>query len=218
LLQGRGTPRDGRRLPADESGNAARRAGGIARVHALGREGEVEVRAGTQATSLDGLAERAHGGAGEGRRLEHDELPRSDVIADVAGRRQDRSEIRILGRRDGGRHADEDGVGGLQRRIRMAGDAQGRSEGRGQPLIGDVVDRGVAGLDGRHPRRGDVDALDVETRLGEGDGEGQADVSEADDGHAWIRGHGGSIVEGASPVAGSTQATSPQRRVTLPPP
>ncbi len=69
-------------------------------------------------------------------------------------------------------------------------DAQAVGERGGQPFVGDVVDRGVAASQVVDPGRVRVHAGDVEAGLRERDGEGQADVSEADDGDVAVGGVG----------------------------
>ena len=65
----------GRRRRPDEARHVLRRAGRIARVDPLRREGEIEVAAGHEAAALEDLAERSGRRARERRGLEHDSWP-----------------------------------------------------------------------------------------------------------------------------------------------
>ena len=130
-----------RRRGADEPRDALAGARRIARVDPLGGEREVEVGAGLEPAALEDLAERAGRRARERRRLEDDQLTLADGAADGLGGGQDRREVRVLGRRDRRRDADEDRVGVGQVAAPRATRPPGRGRGRGQALVRDVVDR-----------------------------------------------------------------------------
>ena len=173
-------------------GTPLRGAGRIAGVHPLGGEGQVEVDAGLQPAPLDDLGERSGRRPGERRRLEHDQLAGADVPADRLGGGQDRREVRVLGRGDRRRDAHEDRVRLGHRRVDRRDDTHAAIQRGTEPLVGDVIDRG-----GPRQELGDaagqgVDAFDLESGLREGDGQRQADVAEADDGHATVLSHGSS--------------------------
>ena len=72
-------------------------------------------------------------------------------------------------------------------------DPEATGEGRGEPLIRDVVDRRGPGVELRDAAVVGVDPLDLESGLHEGDRQRQSDVAQADDGDPSILGHDPSI-------------------------
>ena len=168
-----------RREAADDLRRVAQRVVGAAGVDALGREGEVEVLAGAQAGLLEQRNEVFPRRAGEGRRLEHDELTLRDHAGQRARGVQQRAEVGLAVARQRGRDADED-------RLRLVQLDEPRREhaavqDRAEALLRDVLDvrpavaqRGDLGLV-------DVDADHVDAGLGEADGQRQPDVAHPDD-------------------------------------
>ena len=115
--------------------------------------------------------------------------PFAEAAADRRRPREDGAEVGVLGRGDRRRDADEDRVGlgevGLGRRD----DTEAAVQGGYEALVGDVVDRGRAGVELRDAAGVRVDAFDLQPGLGERDGQRQADVAQADDGHAPVFAH-----------------------------
>ena len=109
--------------------------------------------------------------------------PGRKPLADQGGGAQDRAEVGILGAGDRRGHAHEDRVGRRQVGALDRVDPEPGGEPALEPCVVDVVDRRAAGPQLLDPTDAGVDAGDREARLREGEGERQADVAEADDGH-----------------------------------
>ncbi len=165
--------------PADDLRRVGDRVIGAPRVDALGRVGEVEVRAGAQARGLEQRQQDLAGGPRVGRRLQDDGLPPREHPGDGRGRRAHVGEIRLalVGKRRG--DADQDRVAAAQGR-RLARRGQAPAERR-QRLGGDVLDVALPRGEPSDALGVVVEADDVDTRLAEGEGERQAHVAEADD-------------------------------------
>ncbi len=163
---------------------------GVARVLALGREGEEEVATAAQSRLLEDPPHQLVGRARVGGRLEHHELAGPQTSPDLLGRVHDVAHVGLALRGQRRRHADDQCVGlgesaeiggGLETPLR-------RRRGR------DARRRGAGCSCGRRERLdlGDVDveAEDAEALLGERQRQGQPDVAEADDAD-----HRGLVVE-----------------------
>ena len=87
--------------------------------------------------------------------------PFAERPADRLRRREDRGQVRVLRRCDGRRDAHEDRVGGGEVRTVGQQHPQPASEGGGQAVVRDVVDRGGAGVELLDPAGVRVDALDL---------------------------------------------------------
>lgn len=129
--------------------------------------------------------DRAHdlvGGAGIGRRLEDDEHPGLEVVADGLDRGDDRAEIgaAVLGQRR--RHADHDRLGLAQ----TGGIGRGLEPGLDHfrnVLIGEVIDMGGAGIQAVDDPLGDVEPEHLEADTGGFLSQGQTDIPKTDDGN-----------------------------------
>ena len=166
--------------PADDLGNRGRRVIRIAGVLTLGTEGEEEVRADRQAPRLEDRQDDVAGRSGIGGALEDDELPRPEPIGDRAARGDDVAEVRVSGLGQGGRHADDDGVG-LVEPLESIGRLEPVRLHRDDRLIGDVTD--VAPAQGQTLDLGriGVEAEDGVAGLGERPGQRQTDITKTDD-------------------------------------
>jgi hypothetical protein len=100
--------------------------GVVARILALGRIGQGEVAAGAQARAFQDRLEHLDGGAGEGGRLQHDQLARPQHGGQGLGGLDHVAQVGRVVRGDRGRHADQHRVGAGQD-IRRAGRANPRS-------------------------------------------------------------------------------------------
>jgi hypothetical protein len=163
---------------AHDLGRVAERVVGAARVDALRREGKVEVAAGRQPRLLEERREALARGARVGGGLEHHELPLlQHARQGVAGVDQ-RLEVWLAVAGQRGRHGHHDGV-----HLGQVGVAGGRVEALADPgehVVGDVLDVRATGAQRLDDAPVDVHAHHVLARLGEGDGQRQPDISEAD--------------------------------------
>ena len=153
----------------------------VARIHALGREAQVEALAALEARPLlqDGQ-DQLLGGAGVGGGLEHHHAALADVGRYLAGGRLHVGGVGHLVGVERGGHADGD-----EAALRDAREVAGRLERaglheRGEVLLHDVADVVLATVDhvdlvGLH-----VEANRLEARLGLLHGQRQPDVAEAD--------------------------------------
>ena len=91
-----------RRHPADDLRRVAQRVVGPPRVDALGREGDVEPVADSQAAVLEQRDQLLARGARVGGRLEHDQLPALDDLAERSRRRRSAARGRARGWRVSG--------------------------------------------------------------------------------------------------------------------
>ena len=115
-----------RRQAADHLRHVVRLEVRVARIDALGREREEEVDAGLEPGRFEHRLHDFVGRAGIGRRLEHDEHARVQVLRDRLDGRDDVGHVRVLRLAQRRRHADVDGVELLDdrevgRRVELAG-------------------------------------------------------------------------------------------------
>jgi hypothetical protein len=139
----------------------------------------VEVRAGREPRLLEQGDQALARGAGVGRRLEDHELAGLEDTGQRAGGVHERAEVglAVAGQRCGDRDQDRLRAGqvGIASRgldaLRRGGDAR----------VGDILDVGAPRAQRLDLARLEVDAHHLDALLGEGDGEREADVAEADD-------------------------------------
>ena len=125
-----------------------------------------------------------------------------------------RAEVGLAVRGQRRRDADEDRVAARER-LGVGGRLDAVGDGR-EALGGDVLDVGVAVADRADLARVGVEADDVVARLGEGDGERQAHVAEADDpdGHSAASVGKRPVRAARSPIrSAAPTARSPSRQV-----
>ena len=125
----------------DEPRDVLRCAGRVTRTDAFRCEREIEIDAGAETAALEGLAERAGRRPGERRRLEDDELARTQPAAEVVRCAEDRAEVRILGRRDRGGNAHEHRVDRRDIGVLGGHDPEPALQAAPESLVVDVVDR-----------------------------------------------------------------------------
>ena len=170
-------------VAADDLGDAGDDAVRVARVLALGAEGQVEVGAGLEAAALfEHGAELAVRGAGVGGGFQADEHPLVQVRGDGAARVGDVGDVRlaVLVQRRG--HADDDGLDiGADREV-VGGAEVAAPDLLGDALGGDVLDVALAGVHGLHLAAIHVDARNIHPRTGELQAERQAHVTQANNG------------------------------------
>ena len=170
-------------VAADDLGDAGDDAVRVARVLALGAEGQVEVRAGPEAAALfEHGAELAVRGAGVGGGFEADEHPLVQVRGDGAARVGDVGDVRlaVLVQRRG--HADDDGLdAGADREVVRRAEVPA-PDLLGDALGGDVLDVALAGVHGLHLAAIHVDARNIHPRAGELQAERQPHVTQSNDG------------------------------------
>ena len=165
----------------DEPRDVLRCAGRVTGTDALRREREIEIDAGAETAALEGLAERAGRRPGERRRLEDDELARTQPAAQVVRGAEDRAEVRILGRRDRGRDAHEHRVDRGDIGVLGRHDPEPALQATPESLVVDIVDRGPTGPELLDARGACIEPDDVEARFAEREGQRQPDIAEADD-------------------------------------
>ena len=130
--------------------------------------------------------------AGEGRRLEHDELALGDHAGERARGVQQRAEVGLAVARQRRRDADEDRLGLVQ--LDEARGERAALEHRAEALGRDVLDVRAALAQRGDLRLVDVDADHVDAGLGEADRQRQPDVAHAHDADA----HGRETVAAAA--------------------
>ena len=113
------------REAADDLRHVVRLERRVARIDALGREGEEEVDAGLEAGRLEHRLDDFVGRPRIGRRLEDDQHARMQVLRDALDRRDDVGHVRVLRLAQRRRHADVDRVeilddGEVRRRVEQA--------------------------------------------------------------------------------------------------
>ena len=156
----------------------------VARVDALGREGEMEVAAGDEAGLLEDRQHALARGAWVGRGLQDDQLAGLQCVGDDLRRADQRSEVGLAVGRERRWDADDHRVAeGEARSARRCLDA--RSDGL-QLLGRNVLDVGLTGPQLVDARLADVYSYDALASLGERHRQGQANVAEPHDpdGHA----------------------------------
>lgn len=126
-------------MAADHLGSVAHAERRVARVDALGTEGQVEVAPSHKAPGLEDGAHLVVGGARVRRGLQDDQVPGAQVDRNGPGGAEHRAKVRTsLGGQRGG-HADHDRVGvGDHRRIGGCLEASG--EHVGDVTVGQIVD------------------------------------------------------------------------------
>ena len=152
---------------------------GIARVLALGAEGQEEVLARPQSPGLEQREDDVARGAGIGGALQDDELARPEPRGDGLGRVDDVAQVGLARLGQGRGDADDDGVGLVE-----AFEPVGGLEAAGHladDLGGDVADVALAAAEPFDLGGVDVEAEDGESAVDEGPGQRQPDVAEADD-------------------------------------
>jgi hypothetical protein len=156
----------------------------VARVDALGREGQVEVDTGLQSSLLEDREQALTSRPRVGRGLEDDELAGLEDVGHGLRGGEQRAEVRLAVGRQGSRDGDDDRVRKRQARGARGG-LQLRANG-GELLRRDVLDVGLAAADRGHLGHARVNADHTLAGLGERDGQRKADVAESNDadGHA----------------------------------
>ena len=181
-IEGDGLGQAGGGEAADDLGDGGDHALGIARVFALGGEGQVEIRARLEAGAL--LQHRAQvlvGGAGVGGGFQHDEGPFFQVGGHGLAGVGDVGDVRLAVLVERGGDADDDGAHVLD-----PGEVGGGGEGllvhHGLDVgAGDVLDVAAAAVEGVDLALVDVQAEDGGAGAGKLKGQGQADVAQAHD-------------------------------------
>ena len=154
------------------------------RIDALGREAEEEVLARLEVAVFERGQDDLRRRAGVRRALEDDDHAGVDELGDLLRRGDDVRDVGVARLPERRRDADRDAVAaGEEAEVGRRRDEALLDE-RGEPAVGDVLDVGRAGVDAVGDALVHVDAYDLEARLGEDDGEREADVAEADDAHA----------------------------------
>ncbi len=201
-----------RRLAGDHLGDAVDAVGAVAGIDALGGVAEEEVDAGAAAGSrLDGGAADVLGDAGVDGALEHDDgrRPRraagQDRAQDAAGAVEG-GEVGLVGGVDRSRDGDDVGVEVVEG-LGVGGGGKGAGEGGLQLVGGDLAGAVVAAVQLGDAGGADVEADDLaQAAAGQGQGQRQADIAEADEADGLdgggLGGHGGghSGADTGSPV------------------
>ena len=170
----------GRSQATEQLRRGANRVVAAARVDPLRRVGEVEILAGREAgASLEDRQELLAGRPRVGGRLQHHQLPAAQHRREPLSRRFEVRQVRLARTRERGGNAEHDRVAWPQVGVVDAG-AQA-IEHRRQRRVGDVLDVAPPRVQRHRLGRGGVDADHLLPRLGEGHGERQADIAEAND-------------------------------------
>ena len=153
----------------------------VARILALGREGEQEVVGARQAGRLEQRQHFLVGRARIGGRLEHDQLALAQARGNRLGRVVDVRQVGFAVGAERRRDADENRVA-----LRQAVEVRGHREptavdGRLDPVRADVPNVGLAARQGVDLLCVDVQPEHAEARLLEHEGEGESDVALPDD-------------------------------------
>jgi len=150
----------------------------VAGVDALGAEGEAEVGSGLKAHLFYDGADDFLGGAGIRGGFEDDECAFLDEFGDELGRGPDVRQVGLVVLDEGRRDADDiDVIGGKV--VDVVGREEGLAAGGAELVAGDVVDVGAAGVEVLDFRLFGVEAGGP-VELGEGQGQRQADVAQAE--------------------------------------
>ena len=120
------------------------------------------------------------GGARVGRALQDDELAGPQPRGDRLGRVDDVGEVGLAGLGQRRRDADDDDVR-LVEPIERSRGLEALLAHLADRRVGDVADVAFALLELGDLRRVDVESEDGDPALGEGPGQGQADIAQADD-------------------------------------
>src|SRR5690606_1218898 len=169
------------RVAAHHLRHVARVPGLVARIDALGREGQEEIAAGHESLFFEQRPHDFVGRARVRRRLEDDELARPQVLCDRLHGRDDERKIGIARLPQRRRHADVDGVEHGDRRRVGRRRQPARSAEAGDVGIGYVADVGPPGVDGLDLAGVEIDAQRFEPAAGKLDGQRESDVAESDD-------------------------------------
>ena len=172
--------------PADHLRDVARRPLRAARIHPLRRESQTEIGAGPKPARLEPRAHHLVDGAGIGGRLQNDQLPGAQMRGHLLDRRDHVRQVGIAGLAQRRRHADVDGVDAGQGR--EIGRRRERARIHRHPHVGGrhVGDVRLTPKDGTGPFRIDVETDRRHPGAGEGDGQRQPDVTEADHADAYL--------------------------------
>jgi len=155
----------------------------VAGVDALRRKGEVEILPRLQPRLFQEREDKLLGGAGIGRALQDDQLAGLQVLRNTPGGLLDVGEVGRLAGVKGRRHADKDGIHLAELAVVGAGRKPPRSNDGSQVGRGHVLDIAPALGEGGDLVRVHVQAENRVTCAGKADGQGQANVAQADDGH-----------------------------------
>ena len=174
----------GRRVvdATDHLRHASRCVVGATGVDALRRVGEEEVPAGDEpALRFEDREQLVAGRARVRRRLEHDEVTRSEPPADLPRGAQDDREIGLALPGERGRECDQDRVGVAEDVVVGRRGERAVADEPCEHVARDVLDVALAGVDLRNTFGDDVDEHDRASGLGEHLRERQPDVPGADD-------------------------------------
>ena len=179
-VEGDGQLQAGRLEAADDLGDGRGRELGVARVLALGAEGQEEVDARFQPAGGEERQDDVAGRARIGRALEDDELAGPQPRGDGLGRVDDVGEVGLA-----------QSVSGVGTQMMMASGSSSRSKSTvasnpalahlADRSVGDVPDVALAALEPGDLGRVDVEAQDRDPAVAEGPGQRQADIAQADD-------------------------------------
>ena len=181
LVEGDGQPEAVRVEAADDFGDIPSREILIAGVLALGAVGEEEVLPRDQAGLFEQRLEDFLGRPGVGAALQDDELPLAQVRHDRPAGTLDVREVRLAALAERRGDADDDDVGLDEPRGVVGRREPAAAVQLGDALGLDVADVALALAKAVDLLGVDVEADDREAAPGEGLGERQADVAEADD-------------------------------------
>jgi hypothetical protein len=170
----------GRRHAADQLGDVARVELRVARILPLGREDQEQVLADREAAALDDRLQDLLGGPRPGGAFQGDQLPAPQVRRHRLGGADHVRQVRLPHPVERGGHADDQRIG-LAGQRKIGGGAQAGGPGGPDRPVRDVVDVAAPGLEPAHLGGVDVEADDADPRLGEAQGQRQADVAEAED-------------------------------------
>ena len=173
--RGRDPAHDFRRVPRVETG--------VARIHPLGGESEVEIPAHLEAGGLETGADDLLRGPRIGRAFQHHQHVRVNLRRDGAHRGNDVGDVGIPRFPEGRGDADDDGVAASQGR-----DVRGRTKAtrlhvRGEYGIGNVLNIRLGPVHPVHLRGVGVDARQLETGPREFAGQRKPHVPQPDDSH-----------------------------------
>ena len=166
--------------PAHHLGDRLGVEAAVARVLALGREGQEEVLAAREAARLEARQQLLARGAGIGGRLEHHQLARPQPRRDLVGRLAHVGEVGLAVAAERRRHAHQDRVALGETIERRGGLDPAAPEGLRHALLADVADVRLAALERPGLVRVDVEAGHREAALLEEQRERQPDVAEPD--------------------------------------
>ena len=159
---------------------------GVARVDALGREGQEEVLPHDQAALREHGQDQLLGGPRVGRAFQHYQLPGAETGRDRPGRIHHHRQVGVLGLAEGRGHADDEGVRAGELLELTARPQPPRRHQLLHPGRGDVLDVRLPPVHPVHLVRREVEAGDLEPRGGELHRQGKPDVAQTQGRHLRI--------------------------------